>query len=381
VNRMSILIIGCGAVFSAIFADALPYLNQIPPDTIPQIFAPGIVSNTTSIEFSCSFSSDAKEIYFYRYGNGSSPKIMSAKVVNGEWTEPADFYLTSEYPALEPHITLDNQRLYFGWNVGNTAIPGGIEGGIYLCQRTETGWSDPVLAGQGMYITSDLTGQLYITDLSTPNNGMFLAKVLVDNTGIFTGFQRLYITPYYNSQAHPCIAPDNSYILFDVEGGKHMFVSFKKPDGSWSTGIDLTSHGFENRAGGPYLSPDGKYLFFHKDGDIWWVDSKIVKDLNPYVGIGDNSDHIPDDIQLFQNYPNPFNPVTTIEFQLSALSKAKIQIFDATGRNISTVINQIMPAGNHKINFNAVDFAAGIYFYSLYADDKLVSTRKMMLVK
>jgi len=84
---------------------------------------------------------------------------------------------------------------------------------------------------------------------------------------------------------------------------------------------------------------------------------------------------------LSQNYPNPFNPSTIINFQLSTLSRAKIQIFDVTGRNISTVVNQIMSAGNHKINFNAVDLAAGIYFYSLYADDKLVSTRKMMLVK
>lgn len=379
-NRMSILIIGCWALFSAIFADALPYLNQTPPDTIPQIFAPGIVSNTASIEFSCSFSSDAKEIYFYRYSNGSIPKIMSAKVVNGEWTEPADFSLTSEYPALEPHITLDNQRLYFGWNVGNTAVPGGIEGGIYLCQRTETGWSNPVLAGQGMYITSDLTGQLYITDLSTPNNGIFLAKVLVDNMGIFTGFQRLYITPFYNSQAHPCIAPDNSYILFDVEGGQHMFVSFKKPDGSWSSGIDLTSHGFENRAGGPYLSPDGKYLFFHKDGDIWWVDSKKVKDLNPYAGIGDNFDHIPDDIQLFQNYPNPFNPVTTIEFSLSKDLFVTISIYNVKGELVAELGKRIYISGVHAIEFNAENLESGAYFYQLNTAE-FTTAKKMLIIK
>jgi len=379
-NRLIILIVLIGTVFTSVFADALPYLNQTPPDTIPQIFAPGIVSSSEGREFSCSFSLDADEIYFYRYGDGSPARILSAKVTNGEWTTPAEFSLTAAYPALEPHITLDNQRLYFGWNVGNDAIPGGIEGGIYMSQRNGDTWSAPVLAGQGMYITSDLNDQLYITDMSGLPNGVFLAKVIVNSAGIFTGYQRLNINPYYYYQTHPCISPDGGYLLFNI-GGEHMFVSFKKPDGSWSEGIDLTSHGFDIKAGGPYLSPDGKYLFFHKEGDIWWVDAKVVKKLNPYVGIGDDCDKIPDDIQLFQNYPNPFNPTTTIKFQLSALSKAKIQIFDATGREISTVINQILPAGNHKININAADFTGGIYFYSLYTDNKLVSTRKMIFIK
>ena len=45
--------------------------------------------------------------------------------------------------------------------------------------------------------------------------------------------------------------------------------------------IDLAKHGFDSLAGGAYVSPDGKYLFFHLKEDIWWVDIKIIENLKP----------------------------------------------------------------------------------------------------
>jgi Tol biopolymer transport system component len=85
----------------------------------------------------------------------------------------------------------------------------------------------------------------------------------------------------HETQAHPCIALDGSYIIFDVNGGAYMYVSFKSSDGTWREGIDLTQNGFDPLAGGPSISPDGKYLFFALDGDIWWVDIKVIENLRP----------------------------------------------------------------------------------------------------
>jgi len=84
---------------------------------------------------------------------------------------------------------------------------------------------------------------------------------------------------------------------------------------------------------------------------------------------------------LSQNYPNPFNPSTTISFQLANKSNTQIQVFDVAGRKLSTIVNRVMPAGDHKISFDAADLAGGIYFYKLYTDNKQVSTKKMILVK
>lgn len=133
-----------------------------------------------------------------------------------------------------------------------------------------------------MYVTSDDAGRLYTTDLSSlPVDGKtYLARVTFDN-GSFTDYERLIIVAHYGSQAHPCIARDGGYIIFDVEDGNYMYVSFKNEEGLWDDAIDLTQHGFDAKAGGAYISPDGEYLFFCLDNDIWWVDIGVIEELRP----------------------------------------------------------------------------------------------------
>jgi hypothetical protein len=66
-----------------------PYLGQPPPGTMPEIFAPGVIS-TTAHEFSCCFSPDAKEFYFTRNVAELNEKvIMLTRMDEGVWTPPA----------------------------------------------------------------------------------------------------------------------------------------------------------------------------------------------------------------------------------------------------------------------------------------------------
>ncbi|MEW5250565.1 TolB-like translocation protein [Microbulbifer sp. 2201CG32-9] len=95
--------------------------------------------------------------------------------------------------------------------------------------------------------------------------------------------------------AHPFIAADDSYLIWDSErddgyGGKDLYISFKQADGSWSTSFNLGNT--INTAAtetGAYVSPDGKYLFFNRtpgkvsnEGDIFWVDAQVVESFRPY---------------------------------------------------------------------------------------------------
>ena len=258
-----------------------PYLGQQPPGMQPEIFAPKIVSEPLLFEYSGTFSPDGGEYYFWQFLNDSHSVFLYSKLVNGEWTAPEQLEANAEYQASEPHLTFDNQRLYFLWKhpvpPGQVGIPQ-----YYFVERTANGWSEPEYAGQGMYLSSSRDGQLYTTDMSSRNiNGnTYLAKVTTSD-GHFVDYERLSIQPRLGDQAHPCIAPDGSYILFDVEGGNYLFVSFKNTDGTWGEAIDLTKHGFDPLAGGAYISPDGKYLFFALKDDIWWVDIKIIENLKP----------------------------------------------------------------------------------------------------
>ncbi len=257
-----------------------PYLGQEPPGMEPEIFAPGIVSDPDFREFSGTFSPDGSEYYFFRFSEDSPLRFLYSRSLDGGWTTPEEFPVTAEYGASEPHVTFDNKRLYFMWRhpvpEGQPDLPS-----YYFIDRTPTGWTEPKYAGQGMFMSSGWDGELYTTDMSRYDYGTtYLAKLTVVD-GVFTNYEQLEIQPRLGRQAHPCISPDGSYILFDVEGGNHLFVSFRKADGTWAEGIDLVKHGFDRLAGGAYISPDGKYLFFSLLGDIWWVDIEAVERLRP----------------------------------------------------------------------------------------------------
>ena len=83
------------------------------------------------------------------------------------------------------------------------------------------------------------------------------------------------------------------------------------------------------------------------------------------IGITQISSEIPNGYYLSNNYPNPFNPTTNIEFKIPERTNVTIKVFDITGREISSLINEIKSAGSYKINFNGNNLASGVYFYRI----------------
>ncbi len=99
----------------------------------------------------------------------------------------------------------------------------------------------------------------------------------------------------------------------------------------------------------------------------------------------------PEDFQLSQNYPNPFNPSTKIRFTIPNLSPIEggsregllyvtLKIYDTTGKEVMTVVNEEMRPGENEIEIYANNLASGVYYYTLQAGDFKVS-KKMMLIK
>lgn len=272
-----------------------PYLGQKAPGADPEIFAPGIVSLPECVEYSGTFSPDGREYYFYRFSDTIPATIYGCQIIGEEWTNPEPVVFSAGHPAYEPHITFDNTSLFFAWNKG-PGLPG-----IWVTKRQPEGWSEPTYAGQGMFVSSDSRGYLYVTDMSSLgiDGRTYLAEVTVNN-GLFTGYQRLNIVAHYGTQAHPCIAPDGSYLIFDVQDGNYLYLCFRNQDGTWGEAIDLTNHGYDPMAGGATISPDGKYMFFCLNGDIWWISTSFIDKLRPAQGeltyavtpSGGNSDNV-----------------------------------------------------------------------------------------
>ena len=91
-------------------------------------------------------------------------------------------------------------------------------------------------------------------------------------------------------------------------------------------------------------------------------------------------ENIPLNFALYQNYPNPFNPVTKIRYQLPVRAKAEIKIFDLTGSEVTTLLNEEKEPGAYELEFNGHGIASGIYFYTINAGS-LFETKKMILLK
>ncbi len=126
--------------------------------------------------------------------------------------------------------------------------------------------------------------------------------------------------------------------------------------GEWK--LRVTDNGFQ----------DGGFL-------LGW--SVIIK----YSTEGNNV-NLPGSFSLVKNYPNPFNPKTRIVFNVPRTANVKITIYDVAGREVRTILNeQRFAALEDFVDFDASNFASGVYFYSMQADGEFIESKKMVFVK
>jgi hypothetical protein len=107
---------------------------------------------------------------------------------------------------------------------------------------------------------------------------------------------------------------------------------------------------------------------------------------NTPIGIQNISGIVPEKFSLGQNFPNPFNPSTKIKFDIPKVNNTSqsinvsLKVYDVTGREIMTLVNERLQTGSYEYNFEASTLSSGIYFYKLTAGD-FSSVKKMVLVR
>ena len=99
------------------------------------------------------------------------------------------------------------------------------------------------------------------------------------------------------------------------------------------------------------------------------------------TGITDEPDELPSEFSLSQNYPNPFNASTTIQFKVPKKVRVRLTVFDAVGRRVSVLTDQVYSPGAYQLDWDANAYASGVYFYRMKSEGKLIHTRTMTLLK
>ncbi|QCK14271.1 PD40 domain-containing protein [Mangrovivirga cuniculi] len=277
------------------------FSNQTPTDSA-LIYAPGIIS-TDAFEFAITFSPEMDELFFTRRKPGADNEIYTSKLLNGSWSDPVlAFFKPTIGWDFEPHINPTGDRLYFGSlrPLPDSSKSTGLH--QWYSEKAASGWSNPIplkgpfLENIAMYLTSTEKGNLYFTSWVSENgeykdNGIYRS---VNSKGKYNTINMLgeaINLPDLEMIAHPYIAPDESYIIFDGkseiigQGNCDLYISFNE-NGNWTKAQNLgplvNTELCEFTAS---VSPGGKYLFFHRGlvseeeetGDIYWIDFERVK--------------------------------------------------------------------------------------------------------
>jgi hypothetical protein len=366
-----------------------PYFGQSEPGNIPQVFVSGFISTTDDDEYSCTFSPDGTEFYFSKSTEASN-RIWYSKIVNNEWTEPAEAPFIQSLWTIEPNFSPDGNKLFFVSDMpDNPPGPPISTLRIWYVERTQNGWTTPALVpgsfseNMKFYPTVASNGNLYFSEVIDNGHASIYRSEYLN--GIYQDPLKLDSTVNkFNWQFHPFVAPDETYLLFDVmaNGGvTFLHISYRNPDGTWGEGQKLndTINSTASQYCG-YISPDQKYLFFarYNEGsdDLWWVDASVL--VNP-AGIKDGKCITPGS-ELYQNYPNPAGFFTTIKFLLKKEDHIWLSLINFYGQKIITLLNEHKDPGTYSVDVNTSGLEPGTYIYQLKSSDLSVS-KKLTIIK
>jgi Tol biopolymer transport system component len=270
------------------------YGSAVTPGTTPEVFAPGRVSTTDQFEFGAVFSKDLNEFYYAVEINGRAETRMMT-FENGTWSSPTTILQHEIYSFNDPFLSPDEKKLFF---ISDRPLNGDgpkKDYDIWYIERNSEKWSQPINAGQNInserneyYISFTNDSKMYFSSNVAADGGtnnydiyssLFRSGAFDTATKLDSGVN----SPHY--EADVFVAPDESYLVFATNrpgglGSGDLHVSFRDPNGNWTKSRSLgNTINTETDDFCPYVTADGKYLFYASRGDVYWVSTEVIEKL------------------------------------------------------------------------------------------------------
>jgi len=274
------------------------YLGQKTPDRAPEVFASGIVSDTSWAEHcQVAISPNGDEIFWSVYtseypkidGTGNTEQLYYSKLENGVWTKPKipDFTSNNKYGSNGgPVFSLDGKKLFFYQRKPSDKYMNYVE-------KKNGQWTkDPISIGEP-YNTKTGNVATNWTPVFTKKGYAYkynqqkrvILKYKYDEAQ-FSQPDTMRVHEDFTLSYNVYVAPDESYFIFSGYnykgfGDLDLCICFKDSNGNWGYPIIMRDEiNTKARERFPVVSPDGKYLFFMRHTetqDIFWISTKILK--------------------------------------------------------------------------------------------------------
>ena len=223
----------------------------------------------------------------------------------------------------------------------------------------------------GGYTTKNTEGDFLILKYSSKGDILLLKNVNGEDSGstdeafsiLLDKNDYIYVSGYSQSSTFHY---DYLTLKINPDGHTVWYKRFRTQNDNYAYCLNLDS---------------AEGVFVSGEGEVEGGNSSIISvKYSQLTGIKLSGKKESENFEL-NNFPNPFNPVTQINFQIPTNSFIRLIVFDVSGREIETLLNEFKNKGKYKINFKSNNYSSGVYFYSLYSDGILVKTNKMVLMR
>jgi hypothetical protein len=325
-------------------------------------------------------------VYMYQY-SGADRDVEFIKSSNGGQSWYGHVKIKGAYPDdnqyFRPKIwrNRSNGNLDAAWFEVDNGIP-------WYARSTNSGssWStDQLLGFNGGTYPDIATYSNSIAIVSRNSSGGALSIIHSTNSGSTWG------ESYWNNAIS--IAPEvieaSGYFLGACRRNSRIYYNYTSTSnpGGLSSGWSYITDGTTAMSDAIGICEDPAHGGY---GIVVWKDSRSSTAIycdgewwEPGVEENNSVTDLHKTHSLSQNYPNPVTCCTEIHYTISQESNVKLQIYDASGRQIITLVDGNQQSGNYRISWNIQNTSKnqlpnGIYFYQLKTEYS-IETKKMIV--